>query len=385
MHHIGLKAFVVCSALAAGRYGFILIARPQADCTDSPASDQTPVTSVLIVAHDEAGRITQTLRAALAAKDVDTVIVADDGSSDETVALVASMAAMEERIKVLPLARMGKIPTLRAALAVVDSEIVVTVDADTLVEPDCVSRLLQQMSAHNLNACAGNLYLKNTRSPAAALQQLEYLVLNGDRAALSRWCAVSVLPGALTAWRVTDLRSLLGSAGSTNDIDLTFAALERGMRLGFAPEAVAFTVAPTSFAGAALQRRRWARRKINRSPTLARRLIRSSMPGQARLAYAHLLTVHVLIALVGWWIDVWFLAEVWLAIRHRSPARLAFVVSTFGTLTAMSVAVYRSSSGSSLRSWWLVGASGERLLRGAAAVSVVLAPERNTATWKPAR
>jgi cellulose synthase/poly-beta-1,6-N-acetylglucosamine synthase-like glycosyltransferase len=387
VRRLGFRAFLVASALAAARYGFILLAGGPREA-DHDEADLRAVghATVLVVAHNEGSVIAETVLRVLSSRHVDiSIVVADDGSTDETVALCTSVAAVDERVTVLRLPRRGKVPTVRAALAAVDSEWVVTVDADTLVDVDCVARLVQAMTSRGLAACAGNMYVRPERPPVARVQALEYIVLNGDRSALGRWSAVSILPGALTCWRLADLHQLMQTARSVNDIDLTFAALDAGLKIGFAPDAVGRTMVPTTIAGAANQRRRWGRRKINRSPAILFRFLQRSTPCRARLAYGHLLVVHTVLALVGWWIELWLVAVAAMTVRGKARPLLGPTVGTYALLTSLSIAVYRRDACAHVTGWWLVGASWERLTRGMAALSVVVFPERNTASWQPAR
>jgi cellulose synthase/poly-beta-1,6-N-acetylglucosamine synthase-like glycosyltransferase len=387
VRRVGFRTFLGASALAAARYGFILLAGGPREVhhaeADPPAVGRA---TVLVVAHNEASVIAETVRRVLSSSRVDiSIVVADDGSTDETVVLCTSIAAVDERVTVLRLPRRGKIPTFRAALAAIDSEWVVTVDADTLVDVDCVARLVQAMTSRGLAACAGNMYARPERPLLAQVQALEYIVLNGDRSALGRWNAVSILPGALTCWRLADLHQLMRASPSVNDIDLTFAALDAGMKIGFAPDAVGRTMVPTTFAGAANQRRRWGRRKINRSPVVLFSILKRSTTCRARLAYGHLLVVHVVLALVGWWIELWLVTVAAPTARGKARPLLGPTIATYVLLTSLSMVVYRRDASAHVTGWWLVGGSWERLTRGMAALSAVVLPERNTASWQPAR
>src|SRR4029077_16450566 len=68
------------------------------------------------------------------------VLVADDGSTDDTVELRELCAEIDPRITVKRFEHGGKANTLNQALMEVDSDLVATVDADTLLMPQALKR-----------------------------------------------------------------------------------------------------------------------------------------------------------------------------------------------------------------------------------------------------
>jgi cellulose synthase/poly-beta-1,6-N-acetylglucosamine synthase-like glycosyltransferase len=92
-------------------------------------------------------------------------------------------------------------------------------------------------------------------------QALEYVVAqNLERRALSALDTLTVVPGAVGAWRRDALRALGGFPVDTlaEDQDLTIAIQTAGYRVVFDSTAVAWTEAPTTVRGLAKQRFRWA-------------------------------------------------------------------------------------------------------------------------------
>src|SRR5207302_1566765 len=92
-------------------------------------------------------------------------------------------------------------------------------------------------------------------------QALEYITSqNFERRALNTLGAVSVVPGAIGAWRTAAVRQ----AGSyhtdtvAEDADLTMALLQNGYRVEYEDLSLAFTEAPVNANGLMRQRFRWS-------------------------------------------------------------------------------------------------------------------------------
>ena len=137
----------------------------------------------------------------------------------------------------------------------------VTIDADTEIEPDAIRKLLRHFSDEKVGAVAGNVKVGNRSRWLTRWQALEYITSqNFERRALNILGAVSVVPGAIGAWRVSTVREAGAYHTDTvaEDADLTMALLRRGYRVEYEDRALAYTEAPTSANGLMRQRFRWS-------------------------------------------------------------------------------------------------------------------------------
>jgi peptidoglycan-N-acetylglucosamine deacetylase len=227
-----------------------------------PAIDPAHFVSVLIPAFNEAKVIVPTVRRVLDSTEVQLeIIVIDDGSQDGTGDLVASAFAGEPRVRLLRLANGGKARALNEGLAVARGEIVIALDADTQFEPLTIARLARWFVDPALGAVAGNAKVGNRRNLVTAWQALEYVTAqNLERRALSHFGAITVVPGAVGAWRMAALRACGGYPADTlaEDQDLTIAIQRQGWRVIYDQSAIAWTEAPESFGALMKQRYRWA-------------------------------------------------------------------------------------------------------------------------------
>ena len=223
--------------------------------------DPVPAVSVLIPAHNEETVIVQTVKSVLASdlKDL-RVIVVNDGSADRTGELLDAHFGRDPRVHVLHQVNRGKAAALSRALGEAQTDIVVTIDADTEIEPDAIRKLLRHFSDQKVGAVAGNVKVGNRSRWLTRWQALEYITSqNMEKRAFDLLNCITVVPGALGAWRKIAIEAAGGITADTvaEDADLTIAIRRLGWHIDYEEEAVAWTEAPETPAVLIRQRFRW--------------------------------------------------------------------------------------------------------------------------------
>jgi peptidoglycan-N-acetylglucosamine deacetylase len=233
--------------------------RPYAD------PNYQPPVAVLIPAFNEEKVIERTVRSVLDSEYPRLrVIVIDDGSADATLEMCREAfrkEIREGRVTVLTKPNSGKADALNFGLEHVTEEIFVGIDADTIIAPDAVRQLVPHFADPRVAAMAGNAKVGNRVNLWTRWQALEYITSqNFERRALDTLDAVSVVPGAIGAWRTAAVRAMGGYHYDTvaEDADLTMALLEAGYRVNYEDRALAYTEAPTTASGLMRQRFRWS-------------------------------------------------------------------------------------------------------------------------------
>ena len=225
------------------------------------ASDGLSV-SVLIPAFNEAKVIADSVERILGSSYAELeVIVIDDGSADGTSDVVRRRFGSDPRVTLITIPNGGKARAVNTGLASSHGEVVVALDADTHFEPDTIARLARWFSDEAIGAVAGNAKVGNRINLLTRWQALEYITAqNLERRALGALDCITVVPGAVGAWRRSALVKLGGFPTDTlaEDQDLTIAMQRAGYRAVFDADAVAWTEAPDTIAGLAKQRFRWA-------------------------------------------------------------------------------------------------------------------------------
>ncbi len=228
----------------------------------APAFEIPPLVSVLIPAFNEARVIGAAIDRILASTYPNLeVIVVDDGSSDGTSDIVRARCGHNSRVSLIAIPNSGKATAVNTGFARSRGEIIVALDADTQFEPDTISELTRWFADPAIGAVAGNAKVGNRINTITRWQALEYITAqNLERRALAAVNSITVVPGAVGAWRRQVLDQQGGFPADTlaEDQDLTIAVQRAGWRVLFDADAVAWTEAPDTLRGLARQRFRWA-------------------------------------------------------------------------------------------------------------------------------
>jgi biofilm PGA synthesis N-glycosyltransferase PgaC len=195
------------------------------------------------------------------------LLVADDGSVDRTVELARQRAESDPRVTVLELPHGGKARTLTAALKRVETPLVATVDADTLLMPTSLERIVARLliSPSDTVAVAGAVFVRNSRRNfLTRAQEWDYFLgIASVKRQQGLFQGTMVAQGAFSVYRASALARVGGWPDRIGeDIVLTWAMMRDGGRVGYERTAIAFTGAPEDIRHFARQRRRWARGMI---------------------------------------------------------------------------------------------------------------------------
>jgi len=260
--------FVIGIALGLGRLVFIgTLALAQwlrsRQRERSQAGDKhAPFVSVIVPAYNEALVIENTIKSLLAS-DYENyeIIVVDDGSVDRTSQIIRESFSDNPRIRLYSEANEGKANALNTGLRHAKGEIVIALDADTLFAPQTIGALAHRFFDPKMGAVAGNAKVGNRINIVTRWQALEYITSqNMDRRAFASLNCITVVPGAVGAWR----RDLIEQAGGfqsdtlAEDQDLTLRIRRMGHNIGYEEAAIAWTEAPDHLRALAKQRFRWA-------------------------------------------------------------------------------------------------------------------------------
>lgn len=252
-----------------------------------PVDDRRPAASlgVIVAARNEAAVLPRTL-AALFAQDrpPDLIVLADDGSDDGTTDVMRESFGLappslghlsrpspcRPTLHWLRLSHGGKAAALNAALSLVDTETVLTVDADTLLEPGAVAAMRDAFAADpRLVAATGILTPVCGSTPSGRLfqwfQTFEYLRNLLSRYAWMRADSLLLISGAFAGFRTAAVRRVGGfdPACLVEDYELIHRLRRYGVVHGLGwttavlGDAAAVTEAPGAVAPFLRQRRRW--------------------------------------------------------------------------------------------------------------------------------
>lgn len=235
-----------------------------------------PSVSVIVPAFNEAQTIRQTLKS-LAALDYPKfdIVVVDDGSSDNTLAIAREFAETQSKvaIRVLTQPNRGKWKALNEGIRNSTGDLVLCIDADSSLSRDALRRMAPHFSDREVGAVSGQVQVRNQINLVTRLQALEYLVANGSaRTAQSGSGSVLIVPGPIGLFRRATLDKInemyfAESSGEgpfsphtfAEDFELSVMICAMGAKVVYEPEAKAFTRAPETLGTLLNQRYRWLR------------------------------------------------------------------------------------------------------------------------------
>jgi cellulose synthase/poly-beta-1,6-N-acetylglucosamine synthase-like glycosyltransferase len=205
------------------------------------SSDITPRISLIVAAYNEEESIEGRIENVLSLdypQDHLEVIIASDGSTDDTNAIVRRYA--RQGIRLLSLPRTGKTAALNAAVESASGEIIVFSDANSIYAPDALQALVRPFADPEIGGVAGDQrYLKPSQTGSGVDGERSYW--NFDRMLKrfqSRAGNVISATGAIYAIRRELYQPI--PAGAVDDFVTSTRVIAQGYRLVFVEEARAF-------------------------------------------------------------------------------------------------------------------------------------------------
>ncbi len=224
---------------------------------------ELPPLTILIPAHNEEKFIKETLDAI---KNLNypnfEVIVIDDNSSDKTSEIVEEYLKHENFHLIKLLKNVGKAKALNIGLKFVKTDLIVVIDADTILKEDS----LRYMAHHfnkipRLAAVTGNPRVLNRTNLLTYIQTAEFssiisLIKRAQRA-IGRIFTVS---GAFTMYNKKIIEEVGGFSPctATEDIDITWRLEKNFYNVFYEPRSIAFIRVPERVKELFRQRKRWA-------------------------------------------------------------------------------------------------------------------------------
>jgi len=265
--------------------GFVLrntwrLLRPPAPA----APGARPSIGVIIAAHNEATVLPATIAALLAQSDPpDRILLADDGSTDATAEVLAAAyglsapaaggvarSPLQPCLAWLPLAHGGKARALNAALLQLDTDIILSVDADTLLDVHAVGAVRRAFAAEPALAAVTGILTPRCKDSFSGrclqwFQTYEYIRNFLSRFAWMQLDCLLLISGAFAGFRRESVLAVGGfdPACLVEDYELIHRlrrhAVAQGQdwRFRVLGDAQARTEAPGSVGAFLRQRRRW--------------------------------------------------------------------------------------------------------------------------------
>jgi peptidoglycan-N-acetylglucosamine deacetylase len=225
-----------------------------------------PLITIIVPAYNEESGIQRTIDSLIEADyPHKQIIVVDDGSTDQTYAIASTYVNKSSRsnaISVITKRNGGKSSALNYAIRFSKGEILVIVDADSIIEKKALKELVNEFKGcRNVVAVAGRIKVLNRQNILTNCVELELLVgIYLLRPLFNLLGVIMIVPGAIGAFskKVIVQRGLYNKDTFTEDFDLTVKLLKSGGSVT-AADSMSYTDVPVSVKGFYKQRMRWYR------------------------------------------------------------------------------------------------------------------------------
>jgi biofilm PGA synthesis N-glycosyltransferase PgaC len=229
-----------------------------------------PSISILIAAYNEEKTLSSTIESIFHSRypgEIEVLLI-NDGSTDGTSDVGAALSRIYAGLKCIGYPKNhGKAHALNFGLSHAQYELVISLDADSFLYKDAITRIVERYKSDPpvTAAVAGTVLVRNSRDNwLTQAQEWEYFHgIATVKRVQSLFHGVLVAQGAFSLYEKRILTEVGGWPDTVGeDIVMTWGILERGYRIGYAEDALAFTISPNTLLGFYRQRQRWARGMI---------------------------------------------------------------------------------------------------------------------------
>jgi len=215
--------------------------------------------AVIIPAYNEERSLPDTLNSLLRQTvPAEQIIVVDDGSTDGTFKVATrypDVTAMRT-----PINTGSKARAQNYALDYVHTDLVLTLDADTMLADDYIELIKKPFIDERVVIAAGAVQARFARSVTERGRQIEYLLsFNFSRAIQGKTDAPAVCSGCCSVFRTSVLKEVGGlpEGTVTEDLDYTWARQIAGGRAVYVSDAVCWAIEPATIEYMRKQTWRW--------------------------------------------------------------------------------------------------------------------------------
>ncbi|MBZ3647343.1 glycosyltransferase family 2 protein [Enterococcus hirae] len=228
-----------------------------------------PFITIMVPAHNEEVVIEDTIDYLMTKINYGNyeVLVTDDGSTDETPAILARLQKKYPKLRVIRIDKnKGKAHAFDIGMAFAKGRLILSNDADTVPEPDALSNYVNYFirpGGRNISAVTANMDVKNRTSLLGKSQTVEFSSIVGiiKRTQAGVLGGLYAYSGANIMYRKDALIDVGGfrQDRATEDISIAWDHQLNGWISVFAPTIIFFMEVPVSLPMLYRQRKRWAK------------------------------------------------------------------------------------------------------------------------------
>ncbi len=218
--------------------------------------------TVIIPAYNEEKSIERTIKSVQnSIYTKKEIIVVNNASTDNTVKILQKF---QDNIRILNEPKKGKSNAINKGIRYATGEIIVILDADTIILKNTLTNIVQPFKKNRITAVTGEVLVLNKENFISKMQVIDYAVgMNLARGTLGLYEIVPIVSGAFGAFRKSRIleknNPIFSTDTMTEDFDVTITLLRHGHKTEFVKDALAYTEVPERFMDLVHQRYRWFR------------------------------------------------------------------------------------------------------------------------------
>jgi biofilm PGA synthesis N-glycosyltransferase PgaC len=213
--------------------------------------EYSPSVSVIIPVYNNEKIIKKCIQSVLNSHyGIKEIIVVNDGSTDKTRKILDSIPG----ITVYDIPHSGKAAALNYGITHSSGDIV-TLDADTIVNPDTIQVLVGNLKVYS--AVAGNVQVLNPKSFLGRAQAVEHVRVAMFRKVALYFNDIDIVPGPIGAFSREIFSKITYGTSIVEDMELTHRLRDKGFTIGYEQDALAYTEMPVNWTSFLRQRFRW--------------------------------------------------------------------------------------------------------------------------------
>jgi cellulose synthase/poly-beta-1,6-N-acetylglucosamine synthase-like glycosyltransferase len=224
-----------------------------------------PTTTILVPCWNKAKTLGATVESLLALeypKDKLSILIIDDGSTDETYE-AAQRFAHNPQVRILQKKNEGsKYSALNFGIANSEGELVGCLDADSFVAPDALLEVVKRFEHEpEIMAVTPAMKVHHPKNLLELMQAVEYAFGIFCRKMFDNLSSLTVIPGPFSIYK-REVFTTIGTfrkAHHTEDMEMAFRMHANGLRIANAHTALVSTKVPTNLGALIRQRIRWSR------------------------------------------------------------------------------------------------------------------------------
>lgn len=226
-----------------------------------------PLVSVMIPAWNEGIGIIYTIESILNSSYRNfEIVVINDGSTDDSDERIKKFLEQHKNsnnnditIQYYYQPNAGKGGALNRAISMAKGEIIMSVDADCIVDTEAIAEFVKIFKDQTVSAAVGNVKIGNKNNTVGIVQYLEFLFSFYFKRVDALLGSIYIIGGAAGAFRKDVFEKLGGycEGNITEDIELTVRIQDAGMKIEYANDAIIYTEGADDLDGLKKQRLRW--------------------------------------------------------------------------------------------------------------------------------